>query len=45
MASRTNAFSKLTCFWLEARHDYLVGEGVPVKVPHAHSDIDLVAMR
>jgi hypothetical protein len=44
MASRTNACSELTRFWLEARHGCLVGEGVPVKVPSAHSDIDLVAL-
>ena len=44
MASRSNACSELTRFWLEARHGCLVGEGVPVKVPSAHSDIDLVAL-
>ena len=44
MASRTNACSELTRFWLEARHGYLVSEGVPVKVPSAHSDIDLMAL-
>lgn|GEM_PF-1914674 len=31
-------------FWLEARHGYLVGEGIPVPVPHVLSDIDLVAL-
>jgi hypothetical protein len=44
MASRTNACSELTRFWLEARHGCFVGEGVPVKVPYAHSDIDLVVL-
>jgi hypothetical protein len=44
MASRTNACSELTRFWLEARHGCIVGEGVPVKIPYAHSDIDLVAL-
>ena len=44
MSSRTNACSELTRFWLEARLGCLVGEGVPVKVPYAHSDIDLVAL-
>jgi hypothetical protein len=44
MATRTNACSELTRFWLEARHGCLVGEGIPVKVPYAHSDIDLMAL-
>src|SRR5687768_623757 len=44
MANRTNACSELTRFWLEARHGCLVGEGIPVKVPYALSDIDLVAL-
>ena len=44
MANRSNACSELTRFWLEARHGCLVGEGIPVKVPYALSDIDLVAL-
>jgi hypothetical protein len=45
MAARSNACSELTRFWLEARHDLLVGEGIPVPVPYALSDIDLVAIQ
>jgi hypothetical protein len=45
MAERSNALSELTRFWLQARHGCLVAESIPVKVPHAHSDIDLVAVR
>jgi hypothetical protein len=44
MPTRSNACSELTRFWLEARHGCLVTEGVPVPVPYALSDIDLVAM-
>lgn len=44
MSSRTNACSEVARFWLEARHGCLVSEGIPVKVPYAHSDIDLVAL-
>jgi hypothetical protein len=44
MPTRTNACSELTRFWLEARHGCLVGEGVPVPVPYALSDIDLLAL-
>ena len=44
MAARSNACSELVRFWLEARHGLLVGEGVPVPVPYALSDIDLVAI-
>lgn len=44
MSSRTNACSELTRFWLEARHGCFVSEGIPVKVPYAHSDIDLAAL-
>lgn len=44
MPTRTNACSELTRFWLEARCGCLVSEGIPVKVPYAHSDIDLVAL-
>jgi hypothetical protein len=44
MPTRSNACSELTRFWLEARHGCLVSEGVPVPVPYALSDIDLVAM-
>lgn len=45
MAARSNALSELTRFWLQARHGCLIDEAVPVKVPYAHSDIDLVALR
>ena len=45
MATRTNACSELARFWLEARHGCLVTEGVPVKVPYGHSDIDLLALQ
>ena len=44
MTARTNACSELTRFWLEARHGCFVSEGIPVKVPYGHSDIDLVAL-
>jgi hypothetical protein len=43
MPTRTNACSELSRFWLEARHGCLVTEGVPVPVPYALSDIDLMA--
>lgn len=45
MAARSNALSEITRFWLQSRHGCLVDESVPVKVPYAHSDIDLVALR
>ena len=45
MAARSNPCSELTRFWLETRHDLLVGEGIPVPVPYALSDIDLVALQ
>jgi hypothetical protein len=44
MSGRTNACSELVRFWLETRHGCLTGEGVPVPVPYALSDIDLVAL-
>ncbi len=43
MSTQTNACTELVRFWLEARHGCLIGEGVPVPVPYALSDIDLVA--
>ena len=43
MPTHTNAASELVKFWLEARHGYLVGEGIPVPVVRGLSDIDLVA--
>ncbi len=43
MPTRTNACSEFVRFWLEARHGCLIGEGIPVPVPYALSDIDLVA--
>jgi hypothetical protein len=45
MPTRTNACSELVRFWLEARHECLVSEAVPVRVPYGHSDIDLVAFQ
>jgi hypothetical protein len=45
MADRANACSELTRFWLEVRHGCVTTESVPVSVPYASSDIDLVAMR
>jgi hypothetical protein len=45
MAARQNALGELTRFWLEARHDCLLGESVPVPVPYGLSDIDFVAIR
>ena len=45
MAAWSNAISELTRFWLQTRHGCLVNEAIPVKVPHAHSDIDLAALR
>ena len=44
MASRSNAIEELTRFWLESRHGCLTGESIPVPVPYALSDIDLVAV-
>jgi len=44
MASRSNACSELTRFWLEARHGYLITESVPVPVPYGRSDINFIAM-
>lgn len=43
MPTRSNACSELVRFWLQSRHGCLVDEGVPVPVPYALSDIDLVA--
>ena len=45
MPVRSNACSELTRFWLQARHGCLVDEGIPVPVPYALSDIDLVAVQ
>lgn len=45
MSSRTNACTELTRLWVETRHGCLIAESVPVPVPYALSDIDLVAMR
>lgn len=42
---RNNACSELTCFWLRARHACLTDENIPVPVPYASSDIDIVAVR
>ena len=45
MSARSNAIAELTRFWLQARHGCLVDEGLPVPVPYALSDIDLVSLR
>lgn len=45
MATRSNACSELTRFWLQARHGCFTDESVPVAVPYGSSDIDLLAMR
>jgi len=49
MASRSNAASELTRFWLQARHNCLVDESLTVRVKinggGGNSDIDLVAIR
>jgi hypothetical protein len=44
MPTRSNACSELTRFWLQSRHGCLVDEAIPVPVPFALSDIDLVAV-
>lgn len=44
MASRSNAIEEITRFWLQSRHGCLVGESIPVPVPYALSDIDIVAV-
>lgn len=45
MSGRTNACSELVRFWLQERHGCLIDDELPVPVPYALSDIDLVAMR
>ena len=45
MSTRSNASTELARFWLQERHGCLVDEELPVPVPYALSDIDLVAMR
>lgn len=45
MGTRSNACSELTRFWLQVRHNCLVDESIPVEVPYALSDIDLIALR
>ena len=45
MATRSNASSELARFWLQERHSCLVDEELPVPVPYALSDIDLMVMR
>lgn len=45
MAARSNAITELTRFWLEARHQCLVRESLPVPVYRGFSDIDLLAIR
>lgn len=44
MAERSNAISEITRFWLQARHNCLVYESLPVPVKYAQSDIDLLAV-
>lgn len=45
MSTRSNASTELARFWLQERHSCLIDEELPVPVPYALSDIDLVAMR
>lgn len=45
MGTRSNACSELVRFWLQTRHGCLIDESVPVAVPYALSDIDLIALR
>ena len=45
MPGRSNALSELTRLWLEERHGCLVRESIPVPVPYALSDIDMLALR
>jgi hypothetical protein len=45
MPSRSNALSEIVRFWLDVRHSCFIRESVPVPVPYALSDIDLVAYR
>lgn len=44
MPTHVNACGELTRLWLETQFGYLVREGVPVPVPYALSDIDIVAL-
>jgi len=45
MATRNNALSELTRFWLEVRHGCFLRESIPVPVPYGQSDIDFAAIR
>lgn len=45
MSASRNACSELVRFWLQERHGCLIDDELPVPVPYALSDIDLVAMR
>ncbi len=45
MSTRGNASTELGRFWLQERHGCLLDEELPVPVPYALSDIDLVAMQ
>jgi len=45
VSARSNACSELVRFWLQERHGCLIDDELPVPVPYALSDIDLVAMR
>lgn len=40
MATRSNALSEISRFWLQEQHGFFIRESVPVKVPHNWSDID-----
>ena len=44
MGSRSNAIEEITRFWLQSKHGCLVAEAIPVPVPYALSDIDIVAV-
>ena len=40
MATRSNALSEISRFWLQERHNLLVRESIPVKLKRNNSDID-----
>lgn len=44
MSERSNAISEITRFWLQARHNCLIYESLPVPVRYAQSDIDLLTI-
>ena len=42
MATRSNALSEITRFWLQECHGFFLRESVPVKLKNSHSDIDFI---